>query len=42
MIDPVALDRLVHAVATDQRAKFDAPLPDGAQEIGRASCRERV
>ena len=32
MIDPVALDRLMHAVATDQRAKFDAPLPDGTQD----------
>ena len=32
MIDPVALDRLVHAVATDQRAKFDAPLPEGSQD----------
>lgn len=32
MIDPVALDRLIHAVATDQRAKFDAPLPEGAQD----------
>lgn len=32
MIDPVALDRIIHAVATDQRAKFDAPLPDGDQD----------
>lgn len=32
MIDPVALDRLIHAVATDQRVKFDAPLPDGDQD----------
>lgn len=32
MIDPVALDRLVHAVATDQRAQFDAPLPEGSQD----------
>lgn len=31
MIDPVALDRLIHAIATDQRARFDAPLPDGSQ-----------
>ena len=31
MIDPVALDRLIHAVATDQLAKFDAPLPEGSQ-----------
>lgn len=32
MIDPVALDRLIHAVATDQRARFDAPLPEGSQD----------
>ena len=31
MIDPVALDRLIHAVATEQLAKFDAPLPEGSQ-----------
>ena len=32
MIDPVALDRLIHAVATDQRARFDAPLPERSQD----------
>lgn len=31
-LDPVALDRLIHAVATDQRARFDAPLPEGSQD----------
>lgn len=33
MIDPVALDRLVHAVSTGTRAHFDAPLPDKTQEL---------
>lgn len=32
MIDPVALDRIIHAITTDQRARFDAPLPDGSQD----------
>lgn len=32
MIDPVALDRIIHAINTDQRAQFDAPLPEGSQD----------
>lgn len=32
MIDPVALDRIIRAAATDQRARFDVPLPEGAQD----------